>query len=59
MPLFEMPADALDKVYARSVFELAEYRGGEGEVKRLAGELDELVLLARSDERFGEFLSSV
>ncbi|MEM1165311.1 MAG: ATP synthase F1 subunit delta [Planctomycetota bacterium] len=58
MPLIELPADALDNVYAQSVFELAEHRGGREALDSLSAEFDELVELTRQDPRFNEFLAS-
>ena len=58
MPLFEMPANALDNVYAESVFALAEGRGGREALEHLSGELDEFVELTRQDGRLSEFLAS-
>lgn len=58
MPLIETQPDALARLYARSLFELAEQEGGRGRIEEIGAELGEVVELARSDRRFGEFLSS-
>ena len=58
MPLFDMPATALDNVYAQSAFELAEAQGGQSAMEHFAGELDEIVELTRQDADFSEFLAS-
>lgn len=58
MPLFEAPPEAVDKVYAKSLFELAESEGGKDRLESLNGELDELVELTRADADLSEFLSS-
>jgi F-type H+-transporting ATPase subunit delta len=58
MPLTDAPADALAEIYARSLFELAEGRGGQGTIEATQGELEEILELARNDARFSEFLAS-
>lgn len=58
MPLIESQPDALARVYATSLFELAEAKGGREKVEKTLGELEEIVELARRDKRFNEFLSS-
>jgi F-type H+-transporting ATPase subunit delta len=58
MPLTDSPADALANVYARSLFELAEAKGGQATIEGTLGELEEILELARSDARFNEFLAS-
>jgi F-type H+-transporting ATPase subunit delta len=58
MPLFEAPPEAVDKVYAKSLFELAESEGGQARLESLNGELDELVELTRANADLSEFLSS-
>ncbi|MGP1345900.1 MAG: ATP synthase F1 subunit delta [Phycisphaerales bacterium] len=58
MPLYESPPEAVDKVYAKSLFELAEGEGGRERLESLNGELDELVELTRSHADLSEFLSS-
>lgn len=58
MPLFESPPEAVDKVYARSLFELAEADGGRERLESLAAELDEFVELTRAEAQLSEFLSS-
>lgn len=58
MPLTEAPPDALARVYADSIFELAEKAGGQSQVEEILGELEEILEVARSDARFSEFLSS-
>lgn len=58
MPLIESQPDALARVYATSLFELAEAKGGREKVEKTLGELEEVVELARRDKRFNEFLSS-
>jgi len=51
-------SDALAQVYARSLFELCESRGGREKVEEIADELEQIVELARGDEAFTEFLRS-
>lgn len=58
MPLTDAPADALAEVYARSLFELAEAKGGQAAIESAQGELEEILELARADQRFSEFLAS-
>lgn len=58
MPLFDAPPEALDKVYAESLFELAEGEGGRDRLESLSGEMDELVELTRANPQLSEFLAS-
>lgn len=58
MPLTESKPDAVARLYAASLFELAEAKGGQDLLERIAGELSELVEIARQNRDFGEFLSS-
>jgi F-type H+-transporting ATPase subunit delta len=58
MPLTEAPPDALARVYADSLFQLAEKAGGQNEIESVLGELEDILEIARSDTRFSEFLSS-
>ncbi|MFU8829305.1 MAG: ATP synthase F1 subunit delta [Phycisphaerales bacterium] len=58
MPLFESPPEAVDKVYAKSLFELAEAEGGRDRLEALSAELDEFVELTRAEPALSEFLSS-
>ncbi len=58
MPLSQAQPDALSRTYATSLFELAEGEGGQSAIENALGELEDVLELARSDGRFGEFLSS-
>src|SRR5689334_14296140 len=58
MPLTDAPADALAEIYARSLFELAEAKGGQAAIESSQGELEEIMELARADQQFNEFLAS-
>ena len=58
MPLFESPPEAVDRVYAESLFELAEAEGGRDRLESLSGECDELVELTRQSPELSEFLAS-
>lgn len=58
MPLTEAPPDALARVYAESIFELAHKDGGQSGVEATLGELEDVLEIARSETRFSEFLSS-
>lgn len=50
--------DALSLTYARSLFELASAAGGESKITEVAGELEQVAELVRSDKRFREFIAS-
>ncbi len=58
MPLIEAQPDALAKVYAKSLFELAEHAGGQANAESILGELEDIVELARHDKAFSELLAS-
>jgi len=59
MPTFlDERADALARVYAQSLFELAEKAGGREKVEEISAEFDDLVELARENDSFREFLRS-
>ncbi|MBL0922144.1 MAG: ATP synthase F1 subunit delta [Phycisphaerales bacterium] len=58
MPMIDSQPDALARLYARSLFELANEKGGRAAIEETGAELGEVVELARHDKRFGEFLSS-
>lgn len=58
MPLSEAQPDALANIYAKSLFELAEAKGGRAAVETCLSELEEILELARSNPKFGELLSS-
>ena len=49
MPLFDSPPEALDKVYAEALFDLAQSDGGRERLESLSGELDELIELTRGN----------
>lgn len=58
MPLSQAQPDALANIYAKSLFELAEAKGGRGAIEECLGELEEILELARANPKFGELLSS-
>lgn len=58
MPMIESQPDAVARLYARSLFELASEQGGRNAIEDTGAELGDLVELARQDRSFGEFLSS-
>src|SRR5258705_7701883 len=58
MPLIESAPDALARVYAQSLFDLAMAAGGQAHLEEIQGELEDILELARSDARFNEFLAS-
>jgi len=58
MPLVDAQPDALARVYATSLLELAEDAGGRDLAEEILGELEDVLELARADENFSEFLAS-
>lgn len=58
MPMIETQPDAVARVYAKSLMDLATEQGGQGKIEETLGELEEIIELARGDEKFAEFLSS-
>lgn len=58
MPLSQAQPDALARTYAVSLLELAEAEGGQERIEEALGELEDILELARADDRIGEFLSS-
>lgn len=58
MPLIFSEPDALARTYAVSLFDLAQQAGGQSTAEQVAGELEDLLELAKSDPAFSEFLSS-
>lgn len=58
MPLTEAAPDALARIYARSLFDLAKEQGGQAGIESAMAGLEDIVELARTDARFSEFLSS-
>ena len=51
-------SDALAKVYARSLFALAEEAGGRDKIEEVSDELEQIAELMRADRKFREFLAS-
>lgn len=58
MPMLEEHADALGRVYATSLFGLAEAQGGQARIEDVAAELQQVLEVARQDRAFAEFLTS-
>jgi len=58
MPLTDARPDALAKVYAKSLYQLADEHGGQTAVENTLGELEDILEISRSDPQFSEFLSS-
>jgi len=58
VPLTDSQPDALAKVYANSLYDLAEAQGGRELVEDVLGSLEGILELARQDKMFSEFLSS-
>ena len=58
MPLVDREPDALSRIYAESLFNLAMEEGGRERLESLSGELDELLELTREMGDLNEFLAS-
>jgi F-type H+-transporting ATPase subunit delta len=58
MPLIDIQPDALAEIYARSLFELAEAKGGRSMIESTLAELEDIIEMARADRNFSEFLAS-
>ncbi len=58
MPLTHSEPDALARVYASSLFDLAKKGGGSQASESTLGELEDILELTRSNKQFGEFLAS-
>jgi F-type H+-transporting ATPase subunit delta len=58
MPLLEIQPDALAMIYAKSLYQLADEQGGREKVETVLAELEDVLELARHDQRFSEFLAS-
>jgi F-type H+-transporting ATPase subunit delta len=50
--------DALASTYARSMFDLASAAGGQAKISEVAGELEQIVELARENKSLREFIAS-
>ncbi|MCA9286034.1 MAG: ATP synthase F1 subunit delta [Phycisphaerales bacterium] len=58
MPSTLHAIDSVDRVYGRSLFELAKAAGGRAQLDEVFDELEQLLELARQNPRLGEFLRS-
>jgi F-type H+-transporting ATPase subunit delta len=58
MPLTHSEPDALARIYAAALFDLAKADGGPQRCEGTLGELEDILELARQDAAFGEFLAS-
>lgn len=58
MPLTYSEPDALARIYANSLFDLAKQDGGPQRTEDILGELEDILELTRQDARFGEFFAS-
>lgn len=58
MPLIDAHPDALAKVYAKSLFELAHKEGGQSNTEAVLGEIEDILEIARDDAQFSELLAS-
>ncbi len=60
MPLTHTQPDALARIYAASLFDLAKQGGGGPQAcESTLGELEDIMEMARSNPQFGEFLASM
>lgn len=58
MPTTDHVPDALARVYAAALFDLAKAGGGRDAIEHTQGELEDILEIARQDRAFGEFLAS-
>lgn len=58
MPLSPAQPDAVARIYAQSLLQLAEQQGGAENIESIVAELGEIVEIARGDAKFAEFLAS-
>jgi len=58
MSATDTQTDAIARVYARSLFTLADAQGGQKTIESVASELENILEIARGNERFSEFLAS-
>lgn len=58
MPLHEGQPDAVARLYAASLFEVANEKGGQSHIEAVGAQLGDIVEMARGDAKFSEFLSS-
>lgn len=58
MPLIESAPNTVSLTYARAAYSVINAKGGREALERTLGELQAVLELARSDQRFAEFLSS-
>lgn len=58
MPLIEAAPDAIARVYAQSLFDLAKSQGGQAAIEDTLGELEDFLEVARANPSIAEFLSS-
>jgi len=58
MPITEAAPDAIARVYAQSLFDLAKAQGGQAVIEDTLGELEDFLEVARANPSIAEFLSS-
>lgn len=58
MALTHTEPDALARIYANALFELAQAESGQSGIESTQSELEDLIELARTEPMFGEFLAS-
>ena len=54
----DAPPDGTDKIYAQSLFELVESKGGREKLEELEAEFDELADMVRANPRLGAFIAN-
>lgn len=59
MPLIDAAPDALARTYAQALFDLTKAAGGASATEQTLGELEDILELARTEPKFGEFLASL
>ncbi len=58
MPAVDQQSDALARVYAKSLFDLADADGGSDRIEEVSSELQQIIELTLENRTFGEFLRS-
>lgn len=58
MPMLDRQSDALARIYASALFDLAQEAGGQDEIESIGAQLEDIIELASADAMFSEFLTS-
>jgi F-type H+-transporting ATPase subunit delta len=58
MPMLDSQSDALARIYAGALFDLAQEAGGQEEIESVGAQLQDVIELASADAKFSEFLTS-